>query len=549
MDNPQAIADHYGIVLQKPSATATLVSGKSTGSDVLAASLGQLDGIAEGEPTIQGYREQQANTPPDNTTISSSNPDLPKVRAIRANAKGALFSRSEEPQAPDTSGIEVGDVDSMTPEDQAKLQQMYAEQAQLMADRENSRLAAMSPDDFLHEAMTTLARNNEAFASPRVSPETVSDAVASAKLRATPDSIENEVDLEGNPYTAHNFRLPNGKTFTIKEYPDNWQIDVHKFDPNLGGNKLYSAMTGLAKTTGKPFIGDASGLADWSILRRTENMASNGLKYGVNNVGPHERQLMLGGKMGWAKGLEWTPGNDKANQISLFKTAAENVHRLLPEIDQLRYNPTNDRLEHIDGTPVSADELGELSQRAGENLAARGVRPHTPGAEPDDAQANAGVGADVGSKSGVPSGQGAPTPYGRTSIARAVLTRSILSATGAGDRAAMLAGLRAKLHESSVRRGLFYSRGEPIPESGITPEQAKSEFAKRLSPIEARKLSAKIGMASSADLDKVATELDPAQRAGVRGYTTNGKPHVVLDHVTPDTVVPVAAHEAIHANL
>jgi hypothetical protein len=312
--------------------------------------------------------------------------------------------------------------------------------------------------------------------------------VAASGLNAKPSHISTETDQDGVQYKAHAFALPDGRPFTVKEYPHSWQMNVADLNPGEGGSRLYNAMAGLAKRTSKPFEADTDGFSDWSILRRTENMASNGLKYGTDTMTPSERQLLPGGKMGWAKGLEWTPGNDAKNQASLLNTSAENVRRLLPEIDNLKYSEANDRLENSDGSAVSADELEGLQKKAGQRIAEKGVAAHAGTTRPE----SNGTSGESGNRSGeIGSGiVGArqSLPYGGSSIARAVLTRSLVSARGAAQRGAILARLRSELPQSSVRSELLYRRGESAA-GGMTPEQVKSELGKRLSGIEARKLS------------------------------------------------------------
>jgi Asp-tRNA(Asn)/Glu-tRNA(Gln) amidotransferase C subunit len=90
----------------------------------------------------------------------------PREEAVTPE-QGALFARTN---VPDTSGIEVGDVDQMTTEEQAQLAKLMAAHQADQRTREDARLEGLSPDQFLVEAYQNIAQHNEAFQSPKVAP-------------------------------------------------------------------------------------------------------------------------------------------------------------------------------------------------------------------------------------------------------------------------------------------------------------------------------------------------------------------------------------------
>lgn len=486
---------------------------------------------------IAQLESQDSLTPVDEHDLAflRQNVDNPQAIADHYNiplsepSQGTLFARSDESEAPDTYGIELQD---LTPEQEAELRTKLDAQQQLLQDNETAQAISEPQDAFVRRIWRNLAAKDAIYQNPRIDDTVLNDAISHAGIGATKTGIMQESD-ENGPYTAHYFKTNKGNPFVVKEYPDALQVNVSDLKQGDRGSAIYNAVSGLAKSTGKVFQGDTQGLSDTGVLRRTDNMMSAALKYGAENVAPHERQQMPGGAVTWAAPLRWKVGNDDFNTSALIKTQAENVSRLLPEIKDWKYNFGSNRFEKGDGSPVTSSDYERMQALAGDRSPenGRGVgRRGNAAVEPREGESLA-----------------SQAPYGVASIKRAVVTRSLAAATDTAGRRAALDSVRAKLPEHL--NDILYARGDEGPNSGITPEQAKAQFAKQLSPLEARKLSAKIGMASSADVDNVATELSPEQRAGVRGFTTNGKPHVVLDHVTPDTVVPVAAHEAIHANL
>lgn len=358
-----------------------------------------------------------------------------------------------------------------------------------------------------------------------------------------------------------------GGTFFVKTYGNAYEVNVSELNPGERGSTIYNAIAGLANTTGKVFRGDTQGLSDLAILRRTENMVSNALKYGANTVMPHDRQLSPGGKMAWAAPVKpWTSDPAK-NLTNLLLTSAENVKRLLPEITDYAYNWQTKGFEK-DGRRVDSAELERLS-----DLAGQAFRRKVGG--------ESGEGGRSDAVAGTRSGRVEPkTPYGRDSIARAIVTLSLVRAARSGARSDVLGATGVQRTERSLDdalRGILYSQplGRKVapaanrvvdrkaPAASGIPKDAKSQRS-----LVTDRLPSKLGKFGkglkfervvlpdtlSAALDALgritgrnvvvfrATE----GRLNANGFVVPSDPNIYVNADSDSPVLTVAVHEFLH---
>jgi hypothetical protein len=394
-------------------------------------------------------------------------------------------------------------------------------------DPELARLEAMTPFEFAGEAMMKLGQVDDVYRAPAI-PKTA-NTIDKAVRAGVPEAIkiplpDHLAAMQGwDPYAGANtpeafatsgawrdvildtqfkasaFQMPAsartglpGGVFIIKEYLPNEafpsgaiEVDVSGLGTGAEGSKIYNAAAGLAAAKGMPFRADSSGLKNWGALRRTVTMANAAMRYGVQFVEPGEVQMKPKAAMtavGIAP-LEWevrgigkTIGRNEGssersrkNFANLLRTEMQSVRQVVGDVvDQYGFDWQAMRFTK-NGAPVSfaagSAEIESLVNLGEKTARERNFVPENPMAE------------------GRPEGPARSSPpYGRASIARAVLVQSLARINGAEARRDALARIGMLVPEQAGGRD---AAGERAPGEAGTEAAAA---AKPTLPADLRRL-------------------------------------------------------------
>lgn len=84
---------------------------------------------------------------------------------------------------------------------------------------------------------------------------------------------------------------------------------------------------------------------------------------------------------------------------------------------------------------------------------------------------------------------------------------------------------------------------------GVTAPEARDTLKKEFGSTAVRKMEAAgLKISPSSDLPKLSPELSPAERAGVKGVTAGGRPHLIHDQTSAAEIPGTVVHEIWHAN-
>jgi len=205
---------------------------------------------------------------------------------------------------------------------------------------------------------------------------------------------------------------PDAKTMgMIFEDSNNVWVDVSNLKQGQGGQRVYNAVANYAHNSGKTFIGDPASLSDVGVSRRLENMLNSALKFGTTkHLAPHPRQEKGTDDV---SALNWKVGNDQHNIMEMLKASFKATKKQFPEIENIVYDSNTDQfIDKATENEFTREDFTQLaaSKRTGE-----------PGAK-------------------------SKVTAGRTTLERAVLTNTLLSAKGA-EQAAILDRLGNELPE------------------------------------------------------------------------------------------------------
>lgn len=456
------------------------------------------------------------------------------------------------------------------------------------------------PMRFAAEAMAILGEINEVYRAPEIpkSANTIEKAVRAGIPGATKtEKLDEIVKMGGvDPVAGSNtpeaaqpgayyrvvgearFRAatylmpPNPSTgasggeFTIKEYLPSetfpsgaLEVDVSRLGTGNAGAMVYNAVAGLAAAKGMPFRADSAGLTTWGAIRRTVTMTNAAMRYGVQFVEPGERQLSPSREMKrvgitplqWeVRGVGKTVGRNeggsersKQNFANLLRAESQSVRQVIGDVlDQygfdwqaLRFTKNGEPVSFAAGSP----EIEALVQRGVESFNAAGVAPDNPVAS-----------------GGAARPQGASPPYGRASIARAVLVQSLVRAEGQGGRRAILDRLGALVAESRAGRdagvessvprdlrNLWSQQPSKVENPVPTRQRALRILTRAWGPdIQALMAQGKLRLVSLAEAKALTNNAPGIETA--KGWYVDGVAHVIYDNNTADEIAGTALHEA-----
>jgi hypothetical protein len=320
-----------------------------------------------------------------------------------------------EQQAPDTEGIEVSE-----PTDE---------------DTNVAEVARATPMQFAKMVWERLIRAPSIWRTPEV-PITATHPLDAVKASGMPNVDYRGSDTSGNGddrVIEHLFELPASRdadgesrkpSFSIKVYPEAKavEIDVLRVGQGRWGKFVYNAAAGVARANGYVFRADRAGFSEIAAVRRTTAMLAAAMRYGVQYVEPDLKQeTPTSATRGLVTPLQWdrSQGASEANVMSLLATEAANVEKAIPEVADYSYDITAGQFAK-NGTPITDARF----ERDIENMVRRGRETY----------AERGFGQQDGEGGAVAS----PYPFGRASIARAIVTRSMARITGTQARLAAL---------------------------------------------------------------------------------------------------------------
>ena len=379
----------------------------------------------------------------------------------------------------------------------------------------------------LTAAWAKIAQQEEVFQYPKSDADTLEGVfkdfdmgfVVEDNFRFTPQDEYENVVQKWNITTADGrkafvYRKGNG---------DIWVNVADLRSTESRGSAFYAAVLNYAYNTQGRLIGDAAGVSDEAIFRRTENMISSALKFGTTkHMLPAREQQHPGlyvGTLGHTSGvtenfvpLAWS-NNDLENLANLLKVSHAHISKLVPEVQNayVDFNTGNFYWQRktaegqVVHRPVERGDFERMSRAL-----QRALGSHTEGMGSDDA-----IREDLGS-----SGDARRT-RGSATLQRAIITSSLLRAARSQDRgrselAAIGSELRRRMEragQGTAETGSYFSR---ILYSLARTEETVSDLTQDATP----------GQHAPGEGDPAANfKLSKEERAAQRSFDFGDKPN------------------------
>lgn len=430
------------------------------------------------------------------------------VGGREGNAEAQASALEREPGADD-------DHAALSDEAKAEAQSKAADEGPLY-----SRKPSKYTDDeqkAVLEGYRALAAHDDAFQfgkSKSKDLQTIAKDLAPEK--STPFHVQvNEEAAFGKPEVVKGWVITdprNPEPIKLTQYDDGkLELDISQMDRGGGGSQVYAIVSQFAKNNGLKFTGDRAGFSKAAFFRRTENMQSAALRHGTTeHIAPHEDQ----GKEQLAKDmraspLDWTEGDHEGNTFKLLVTGMENVERHLPGVKNFAYDfDRGEFVSKITGARADPDRFGDFG--------------FGPSGEPNLAREGY---------------------FGRSTVARAIFTRSLLRTVERSDvPLEMLHVLGSKPLPDDLKR-ILYSVADQAPERGLS-----------VSDVEKRATEATKGWADAPGLKFHQSVDDLRKEPGfkdapddARGAFHDGTLHMVADNLKDERDVDFTlGHEAFH---
>lgn len=256
-------------------------------------------------------------------------------------------------------------------------------------------------ENLLLAGFSMLAQDDAAFQLPTSDKTDIYQLVAEVEPGASILNADDLINSGSNPDQAWRIKIGESEGEIYQKGKTVW-IDVSKFKEGDGGRRVYNIAANYAYNTGKVFIGDPAGLSLKAQQRRLENMISSALKFSTTkHLYPHERQFE---SHAGVPALKWKIGDDAYNLNGMLLASLDVMEKQFPEIGELYYDGVHDEIKEIaTDEQRGVDYLDALAGRRRDEVEA--------GTQGGRVEASVITG-------------------GSTSIARAVLARTLLRGTG-----------------------------------------------------------------------------------------------------------------------